>query len=556
MSRVSVNKDLIDDLADSIRDKFDEDLQLSLADMKDVVDDIPKRSSTDLTASGATVTASAGYYANDASKSVSSMTLPTAASSTASGTSKATISRSTSNQYINIPTGYNGTASYYTISATPNGTAGTPTATKGTVSNHQVTVTPSVTNTAGYITGGTKTGTAVTVTASELASGSKSISANGTGIDVVGYSTVDVAVPSDVFECTYAFQSAGGNVTFSESYADIKAAWNAGKFVYLHDNYMGTSVARLITFYTNYTFNGRLYTEALAFRLSCDPSWEIYDVIYGYSGGVLTQDCTLYLDPPASGTMTITENGTGIDVTSTKYVDVNVQPSYTATISGTTGSSNSQFVRTGTTSSYSYYYTNGDTFTFKPGDQIYFRVIDRSYYGYVRVNGTQVAGSANAGASYTYTAPASDIEIVFPSGTYIDINELGPRPVNITFDTSSIAGTIGLAKLVYVKNPTSATWSDKLVYYMDQMANDEYPYAVYDSMVAFVGYAPFTTTISSIPYMYLPDSEYKLAMLMPSYMGDATFSGNISSEVYWAPDLRGFSTAFRLITGDFTVTFT
>jgi len=107
----------------------------------------PIRSLSDLTVSGATVTAPAGYYESAASQSVAS------------------------------------------------GTAGTPTATKGTVSNHSITVTPSVTNTTGYITGGTKNGTAVTVTASELASGNKEISANGTGIDVVGYSTVSVAVP-------------------------------------------------------------------------------------------------------------------------------------------------------------------------------------------------------------------------------------------------------------------------------------------------------------------------------------------------------------------------
>lgn len=84
---------------------------------------ITRRSSTDLTASGATVSVPSGYYASNASKAVSS------------------------------------------------GTAGTPTATKGTVSNHSVSVTPSVTNTTGYITGSTKTGIAVTVSASELVSG-------------------------------------------------------------------------------------------------------------------------------------------------------------------------------------------------------------------------------------------------------------------------------------------------------------------------------------------------------------------------------------------------
>ena len=80
---------------------------------------ITSRSSSDLTASGATVTVPAGYYSTQATKSVSSLTLPTSASASATSgyTSKATISPSTSDQYINIGTGYNSTTSYYKISA-------------------------------------------------------------------------------------------------------------------------------------------------------------------------------------------------------------------------------------------------------------------------------------------------------------------------------------------------------------------------------------------------------------------------------------------------------
>ena len=110
---------------------------------------ITRRSSTDLTTSGATVTVPVGYYSEQASKAVAT------------------------------------------------GSAGTPTATKGTVTNHTVSVTPSVTNTTGYITGGTKTGTAVTVSASELVSGKKEITANGDNIDVVNYATVKVAISGD-----------------------------------------------------------------------------------------------------------------------------------------------------------------------------------------------------------------------------------------------------------------------------------------------------------------------------------------------------------------------
>ena len=125
-----------------------EEVDVSAISSSYVGSGITRRSSSDLSSSGDTVTVPAGYYASQATKAVAG------------------------------------------------GTAGTPTATKGSVSNHSVSVTPSVTNTSGYITGSTKTGTSVTVTASELASGNKEITSNGTGIDVVGYSTVSVAVPA------------------------------------------------------------------------------------------------------------------------------------------------------------------------------------------------------------------------------------------------------------------------------------------------------------------------------------------------------------------------
>ncbi len=124
------------------------------------------------------------------------LTLPTSTSTgAASGyTSKATIGRSTSDQYINIGTGYNSAGAYYKISAVANGSVSAPTASKGTVSNHVISVTPSVTSTTGYITGGTTTGTAVSVSASELVSGNLAISSNGTNIDVTNYATVSVSV--------------------------------------------------------------------------------------------------------------------------------------------------------------------------------------------------------------------------------------------------------------------------------------------------------------------------------------------------------------------------
>ena len=109
---------------------------------------VPRKSSSDLSASGDTVSVPAGFYEDPVSKSVAS------------------------------------------------GSAGTPTASKGTVSNHAVQVTPSVQNGAGYISGGTKTGNPVSVSASELVSGTKEITSNGSDIDVTNFEKVNVAVPT------------------------------------------------------------------------------------------------------------------------------------------------------------------------------------------------------------------------------------------------------------------------------------------------------------------------------------------------------------------------
>ena len=173
------------------------------------------------TASGKTVTIPTGYYSAQTTKDVATGTegTPTATKGTVSSHS-VTVTPSVTNTagYItggtktgtgvsvsaselvsgtlNITSSGTKDVTNYANASVSAGTEGTPTATKGTVSNHSVSVTPSVTNTAGYISGSTKTGTAVTVSASELESGTKEITANGTNIDVTGYAAVDVSVPT------------------------------------------------------------------------------------------------------------------------------------------------------------------------------------------------------------------------------------------------------------------------------------------------------------------------------------------------------------------------
>lgn len=139
---------------------------------------ITQRDGDDLTASGATVTVPAGYYSAQATKSVTTMNLPTSASSSATSgyISKATISRSTSDQYINIAPGYNSAGGYYKINAVANGSVTAPSsisdssATISTGTNtltltKSVSVTPNVI-TAGYISAGTAGNSSVSLTAS------------------------------------------------------------------------------------------------------------------------------------------------------------------------------------------------------------------------------------------------------------------------------------------------------------------------------------------------------------------------------------------------------
>lgn len=210
---------------------------------------ITRRTSSDLTASGATVTVPAGYYSAQATKSVATTTHanPTASVNTSTGlvtashtqtagyvtagtttgtlqlTTQAakTITPSTSQQTAVAANRY--TTGAVTVAAMPTGTAGTPTATKGTVANHSVSVTPSVTNSTGYITGGTKTGTAVTVSASELVSGSQTITENGTGIDVTNLASINVDVSggaSNVATGTFTtISERGANGSFSIDYS-------------------------------------------------------------------------------------------------------------------------------------------------------------------------------------------------------------------------------------------------------------------------------------------------------------------------------------------------
>ena len=218
---------------------------------------IDRRDSTNLSASGATVTAPAGYYAQAASKAVAS------------------------------------------------GTEGTPTATKGTVSNHAVTVTPSVTNGAGYISGGTHTGTGVSVSASELVSGNKAITQNGSDIDVTNFATVSVNV-----------EGGGGGMTVATATKTLASAASSIQFTGLS----GAPTSFVITASTNQSTGGTKAVAVVYDGTSCHgmdlTSQAVADTGFSqaYSGDTLTVTATTASFQATEYNLVYTYGGTSANI--------------------------------------------------------------------------------------------------------------------------------------------------------------------------------------------------------------------------------------------------
>ena len=276
---------------------------------------VPRKSSADLTDSGATVNVPSGYYSASASKSVKNGTegTPTVTKGTVAnhsvditpsvtnvegyiqgGTKNGSAVKVSASELVSgtleiDSSGTKDVTNYKNVSV-PSGSEGTPVATKGAVSNHAVDVTPSVTNTEGYIAGGTKSGTAVSVQASELVSGTKSISItqNGTTTeDVTNYAdaeiTVNVPQPSGTksvsitsngtsTEDVTSYASASINVNVPNSYSES----DEGKVVS-----SGALVSQTSATYTeNDTYDTTLINEVTV-NVSGGGGDEIVDVIEG-----------------------------------------------------------------------------------------------------------------------------------------------------------------------------------------------------------------------------------------------------------------------------------
>ena len=189
--------------------------------------------------SSQTITPDSGYdgLSSVQINAMTTMTLPTSASSSATSgfTSKATIGRSTSDQYINIPVGYNSAGAYYKISAVANGSVTAPSSISGTSATittgtntltltKTVSVTPNVT-TAGYISSGTAGNSSVSLTASVTVNPTPT--ASGATVTIpAGYyssqttksvSTGSATAPASITGTGATVSHSGTTVTFSKT---------------------------------------------------------------------------------------------------------------------------------------------------------------------------------------------------------------------------------------------------------------------------------------------------------------------------------------------------
>lgn len=199
----------------------------------------------------------------------------------------------------------------YQYASVASGTAGTPTATKGTVSNHSVSVTPSVTNTAGFITGGISTGSAVTVSASELVSGAKSITSNGSGQDVANYATVNVSVPN-----SYSASDEGKVVSDGELIAQGDATYSS------NGTYDTTEISEVTVAIPAGSAGTPTATKGTVSNHAVSVTPSVTNTAGVITGGTKTGTAvTVSASELVSGTYTVDSSGTK-DVTNYQYANI------------------------------------------------------------------------------------------------------------------------------------------------------------------------------------------------------------------------------------------
>lgn len=162
------------------------------------------------------------------------------------------------------------------------------------------------------------TGTTAVITGVAAPEGSISITSNGSH-NVYAYETAVVNVPGNTFEFVYS--ALGSSFTFNSSYADIKAAAQAGK---VFDFYYDTGEDELpiaggdVQYMTNYIFDddetSTNFSEAVLMTLQSYGGEmgtpELCEVCYGYSSSTLVCKSRRIAFQPMTTSLTVTQNGT------------------------------------------------------------------------------------------------------------------------------------------------------------------------------------------------------------------------------------------------------
>ena len=337
---------------------------------------ITQRSSSDLTASGSTVSVPAGYYGSQASKSVSTMNLPTSTSSSATTgyTSKATISRSTSDQYINIDSGYNNEGSYYKISATPNGSVTAPSSISGTSATvstgtntltltKTVSVTPNVT-TAGYISAGTAGNSSVSLTANVNTRSSSDLTASGATVTApAGYyasaatksiSSGSATGPSSLSGSSATVSTGTNTITLTKTGVTTTPTVSAG--------YVSSATASTATV----ALTASVTTKAAAIITPGTTATEIAAGTYLTGKQTISGDANLVAGNIKSGTSIfgVTGSYSGLDTSDATATAADIVSTKTAYVNGSkvTGSLVIQHYYTGSTAPSSSLGVNGDIY--------------------------------------------------------------------------------------------------------------------------------------------------------------------------------------------------
>ena len=449
-------------------------------DGTDITGTIASKTSADLTASGATVTAPAGYYASAASKSVAS------------------------------------------------GSAGTPTATKGTVTSHSVSVTPSVTNTTGYITGGTKTGTAVTVSASELVSGTKTISASGT-TDVTNYESV--SVPSGSAKTPATTITADPSISvdaFGLIRSTVAKTQNVTPSV--SAGYVSSGTAGTITVSGSSTKQLTTQGAQGIHPSTTDQTIASYTYLTGAQTVMAVRTKNFYASNIVNGVTIKIGDTTDDDCVASVTGKVHTS-GYVATITRTGSYSYCGVTYDGVD------YPNGsiNTFLFSSGDVLEITSGANLGSAKIYIDGVLVANSGqDASVTYNYTLPANCINILMEEGNSSKVYVTTPT-LSITENGTYNVGDYGKAEvnvpssggndfiITLTKNETTGIWEPDCTYAQAEAAYTGGDYVTYfaDGGTVEASYDEFTGIYYTV-HEYFGEDFNNLGYHVPSYLWSAS----------------------------------